>query len=40
MATDAEVLTGTDQTRYINPKQLKDGLIATEGTSADKNSQA
>jgi hypothetical protein len=24
MATDEEALAGTDQTRYINPKQAKD----------------
>jgi hypothetical protein len=24
MATDAEVVTGTDETRYVNPKQLKN----------------
>ena len=26
MATDAEVLTATDETRYINPKQAKDSV--------------
>lgn len=32
MATDAEVATGTDETRYVNPKQvalLKNGTYAT-----------
>jgi hypothetical protein len=26
MATDAEVITGTDQTRYVNPKQARDNF--------------
>jgi len=36
MATDAEVLTATDETRYINPKQAKDSVkwksFVTSGT--------
>ena len=34
MATDAEALAGTDETRYINSKQVKDNYnIVGNGTS-------
>jgi hypothetical protein len=42
MATDAEVVTGTDETRYVNPKQLKNSwgkscwqATQTNGSTAD-----
>ena len=33
LATDAEVATGTDQTRYTNPLQLRTNSKSTTGTT-------
>ena len=34
LATDAEVATGTDETRYTNPKQLRANSKTTTGTTS------
>lgn len=39
MATDAEVVTGTDQTRYVNPKQVAKAFDVVTGTRNTTGSQ-